>query len=183
MKSPFYGFSAKRITGQPVSMETFENQVLLVVNVASQCGLTPQYEALEKIQKTYVGRGFQVLGFPANEFLAQEPGTNAEIEQFCTTKFHVSFPMFEKIVAKGPGQHPLYAWLTKEHPQAIKTPGSDFEGKLREHGLVRENPSDILWNFEKFLIGRNGKIVARFTPDTAPDSELVTKAIDAELAK
>jgi glutathione peroxidase len=121
------------------------------------------------------------LGFPANEFGGQEPGTNAEIQEFCEMKFGVKFPMFEKIVVKGAGRHPLYSMLTTAKPEAVKPTGSAFEEKLVGYGHKRENKSDILWNFEKFLIGRDGQVLARFAPDMTPDDPVVTKAIEAAL--
>jgi glutathione peroxidase len=181
MKSTIYDMNVRQIDGKESSLSAFKGKVLLIVNVASKCGLTPQYEGLEKIYKKYHSQGFEILGFPANEFLAQEPGTNAEIQQFCQLNYGVTFPMFQKIVAKGPGQHPLYSYLTQQKPVAQKEPGSDFEGDLRKHGLTRENPSDILWNFEKFLIGKNGEILGRFSPEVTPESALLTQAIESAL--
>ena len=123
-----------------------------------------------------------VLGFPANEFGAQEPGTNAEIQQFCQMTFGVKFPMFQKIVVKGEGQHPLYKALTEAQPQARKNPDSKLEGKLREHGLLAGKPSDIMWNFEKFLIGRDGQVIARFAPDVSPEDPALLHVIDEALS-
>lgn len=179
--SSFYDQSVKKINGQQVSLGDFKGKVLLVVNVASKCGLTPQYEALEKIHEKYQSKGFSVLGFPANEFAGQEPGSNAEIADFCSTKFNVQFPMFEKIVVTGPGTHPLYKILTQEKPSATKT-DDNFEKQLQEYGHVRQNPSDVLWNFEKFLISKDGKIIDRFSPEIAPDNKLITEAIEKALA-
>jgi len=136
----------------------------MMVNVASQCGLTPQYKQLEELHEKYAGKGLAVLGFPANEFGSQEPGTDAEIATFCKSKYDVKFDMFSKVVVKGDGQCPLYKFLTS------KETDPKFAG-------------DITWNFEKFLIGRNGEVVARFAPKVKPDSEEVLKAIEAELAK
>jgi glutathione peroxidase len=181
MKPAFYETTVRQINGKETSLSSYKGKVLLVVNVASKCGLTPQYEGLESLYKKYHAQGFEILGFPANEFLAQEPGTNAEIQQFCQLNYGVTFPMFEKIIVKGTGQHPLYAFLTQTKPVAQKEPGTDFEADLRSHGLTRENPSDILWNFEKFLIGKNGEIVGRFSPDVKPESVLLTQAIESAL--
>ena len=153
-----YDFTAKTITGQDKKLADYKGQVLLVVNVASECGLTPQYEALEALNKKYRERGLRVLGFPANEFGAQEPGTNDEIKQFCETKFGVSFDMFGKVVVKGAGIDPLFDWLTKETGGEIK------------------------WNFNKFLIGKDGTILGRFEPKVEPASTEVTSAIEKALA-
>jgi len=177
MKHTVYEFSAQRITGEKVSLGNFEGKVLLIVNVASECGLTPQYEGLEKIYEEFKDQGFEILGFPANEFGAQEPGTNEEIQEFCQTRFGVKFPMFEKIVVKGKGQHPLYHFLTEQRPSAQMNPGSSFEEKLAKHGIKKETAKDITWNFEKFLIDRKGEVVERFAPDVKPEDPLVTTAI------
>jgi glutathione peroxidase len=181
MSKNVYDFNVKRIDGKATTLGDYRGKVLLVVNVASQCGLTPQYAALEKLQEQYHEKGFEVLGFPANEFGAQEPGTNAEIQEFCTTKFGVKFPMFEKIVVKGQGQHPLYQYLTDAQPEAISPKGAEFETKLKGYGITREVKKDVLWNFEKFLVNRQGQVVARFSPDVTPDDAVVTKAIAAAL--
>lgn len=150
----------KTIDGQATSLKQYEGDVLLVVNVASQCGLTPQYEGLQEVFKKYQDKGLKVLGFPCNDFGAQEPGSNAEIKVFCTTKYDVSFPMYDKVHVKGEDQHPLYAALT---------------------GKSSPFPGDIEWNFGKFLIDRKGKIVQRFSPRTEPKSTEVINAIEAAL--
>ena len=160
---PVLNFTMKRLNGKEASLSQYEGKVLLLVNVASQCGLTPQYDGLQSLHKKYAGQGLAVLGFPANEFGAQEPGTNEEIAQFCKANYGVDFDMFAKVVVKGQGQCPLYQHLTS------KQSNPKFGGP-------------ISWNFEKFLIGRNGEIVARFAPDVEPESEEVVKAIEAALA-
>jgi glutathione peroxidase len=149
-----YDFSMNTIEGTPKPLSEYKGKVLLVVNTASKCGFTPQYEALESIYKKYNSQGFLVLGFPANNFMSQEPGTNAEIQQFCTRKYKVDFPMFSKIDVKGDNQTALYKYLTAEKGGEIK------------------------WNFTKFLIGRDGTILARFEPAVKPDSPEVTAAIE-----
>lgn len=169
------------ITGDASTLADYEGSVLLVVNVASKCGLTPQYEALEQLYRTYHGQGFEVLGFPANDFLGQEPGTDAEIAEFCQTTFTVSFPMFSKISVVGDGQHPLYGALTAAAPTALGDPEAHRE-RLRGFGLQVNSDPEILWNFEKFLIGRNGEVVARFAPNLAPDDPILVDAITAALA-
>ncbi len=181
MTKNVYGFSAKQINGSAVKLADYEGKVLLVVNVASKCGLTPQYDALEKIHERYHDQGFEVLGFPANEFGAQEPGTNAEIQEFCRANFGVKFPMFEKVVVKGEGQHPLFNFLTTTLPTATSPQGSAFEEKLKGYGITRTTRTDILWNFEKFLINRKGEVVGRFNPDVTPEDTTITNAIEDAL--
>jgi glutathione peroxidase len=153
-----------------------------VVNVASKCGLTPQYEGLEKLYKQYSDKGLVVLGFPANEFLAQEPGSNEEIQQFCTMNYGVNFPMFEKIVVKGNGQHPLYQYLTDVKPVATMKPDGNLISRLKEKGLIDGKDNDIKWNFEKFLVSKNGDVVERFSPDLDPVDHIIVKAVERELA-
>jgi glutathione peroxidase len=183
MAADIYSIPVKRIDGAPAALADYKGKVALVVNVASKCGLTPQYDGLEKLYETYRDKGFTVLGFPANEFAGQEPGTNAEIQEFCRSTYSVQFPMFEKIVVKGAGQHPLYQHLTAAKPSAKEKPGGTLKARLAERGRVQEKPNDVLWNFEKFLVGRDGKVVERFAPDVTPDDPMITSAIQAELAK
>lgn len=173
----------KTADGQTTSLKNFEGKVLLLVNVASKCGLTPQYEGLEKIYEKYQDQGFSVLAFPANEFGAQEPGSNAEIQEFCRMSFGVKFPVLEKIVVKGEGQHPLYKTLTSENPVAIKKTGGTLEKYLGDHGLLSDKSEDIMWNFEKFLVNKKGDVVARFAPDMEPGSKEVIQAIESEISK
>ncbi len=182
MASPLETIPVRTVDGQPTSLADYSGKVRLVVNVASKCGLTPQYEGLEALYRKYHDRGLEVLAFPANEFGGQEPGTEQEIREFCSTKYDVTFPLFAKIVVKGPGQHPLYAALTRAEPVAASLPGSDFRGKLVKHGIDVGTPVDITWNFEKFLLNRNGDVVARFAPDVKPDAELLVAAVERELA-
>jgi glutathione peroxidase len=181
MTTPIEQIPVKAIDGKASSLGEYAGKVRLVVNVASKCGLTPQYEGLEALYRKYQGKGFEILGFPANEFLAQEPGTNEEIQDFCSTKYDVTFPLFSKIVVKGEGQHPLYAALTAARPEAQKLPGTDFRGKLVGYGMDPGSPDQILWNFEKFLVNRNGEVVGRFAPDVTPESALLTEAIEGQL--
>ncbi len=152
----------KDIDGKDTSLKAFAGKVVLAVNVASHCGNTPQYAGLEALYAKYKEQGLVVMGFPCNDFGAQEPGTNTEVKEFCTSKYRVTFPMMDKLHVKGAEQHPLY--------KELSGPGSAF-------------PGDVKWNFGKFLIGRDGKVVARFEPKTQPDSADVTKAIDEALAK
>ena len=170
----------KRIDGTPTTLGDWSGQVRLVVNVASKCGLTPQYESLEKFHEEYGPKGVTVMGFPANNFGAQEPGTNSEIVEFCTTNYGVKFPMFEKLSVKGADQHPLYAALIEAQPTAsYKT--ADFRERLAGYGIKPETETEVLWNFEKFLVGRDGKVIGRFAPDVTVDDELLKNAIDSAL--
>jgi glutathione peroxidase len=170
------------ISGASASLADHAGKVRLVVNVASKCGLTPQYEGLEKLHEAYADKGFAVLGFPANDFGAQEPGSNDEIAEFCRTNFSVSFPMFAKIAVTGEDKHPLYAALTAAVPGKIGDADS-FRERLRGFGMTPTADPEVLWNFEKFLVGRNGEVVARFAPTLAPDDAAIVSAIEAELAK
>ncbi|HYQ26895.1 MAG TPA: glutathione peroxidase [Polyangiaceae bacterium] len=173
----------RRIDGSPATLKEFAGNVLLLVNVASKCGLTPQYEGLEALYKKYRAQGLVVLGFPANDFGAQEPGSNQEIVEFCQTRFSVDFPLFEKIAVKGDAQHPLYRELIAQQPQARPKSGGSLGAKLAEHGLSPKQPSDVMWNFEKFLIDRHGQVVDRFAPDITPEEPDLLHAIEAELGK
>lgn len=157
----FSDFSMPNIDGKPTSFKAYKGKVVMVVNVASKCGLTPQYEGLEALYQKYKDMGFIVLGFPANDFNGQEPGTNAEIKQFCTGNYKVTFPMFSKITVVGKEKSPLYSWLIEQSGRA----------------------DEIEWNFAKFLIHRDGKTVERFTPKTKPDDKAIVAAIDKALAQ
>lgn len=169
------------LSGAPTSLADYSGKVLLIVNVASKCGLTPQYTALEALYQQYKDRGFVVLGFPANDFAGQEPGTNEEIATFCSTEYPVTFPMFSKIEVTGPSQHPMYRELTTAIPEHV-THGPWREGLAKfatEHGFPQPNPlPGLLWNFEKFLIGKDGEAVARFAPDMPPDDPRIAAAIE-----
>ena len=156
-----YDFTLKDIDGKPVKLDAYKGKVLLVVNTASFCGYTPQYKDLMEIYKKYHEQGFEILAFPANDFKQQEPGTNDEIKEFCTTKYDVKFPLFSKISVIGDEQHPLFKYLTAR-------PNPDFTG-------------DIQWNFEKFLIGRDGNLLHRFRSKTSPASPELTGAVEAAL--
>ena len=173
------------IAGAPSSLADYSGQVLLVVNVASKCGLTPQYTALEALYQKFKPQGFTVLGFPANDYAGQEPGTNEEIATFCSTEYPVTFPLFSKIAVTGPAKHPLYAALIAAKPEHVVY-GTWREGLTdyaAKHGFPPPNPlPELLWNFEKFLIGRDGTVLARFAPDTPPDAPSITDAIEAALA-
>jgi len=152
----------KTLGGQDSSLASLAGKALLVVNVASKCGLTPQYSGLERLQERFGGQGFSVVGFPCNQFAGQEPGSAEEIQTFCSTTYGVTFPLFEKIDVNGEDRHPLYAELTKT---------ADAEG----------DSGDVQWNFEKFLVGTDGEVLARFRPRTEPEDDAVVKAIEAAL--
>jgi glutathione peroxidase len=175
MPSPLYEIPVRRIDGTDTTLGAFRGEVLLVANVASKCGLTPQYDGLEKLYETYHGRGFEVLGFPCNQFMGQEPGTEKEIAEFCRLTYGVNFPMFAKIDVNGERRHPLYRELIAEAPSRIQN--SVSIGKGRD----RNTSPDIRWNFEKFLVGRDGQVVARFDPDVVPEDPAVIGAIEKAL--
>lgn len=156
--STVHDFTLETIDGAPRSLADFKGKVLLLVNTASECGYTPQYEGLQKLQATYDARDFTVIGFPSNDFGGQEPGSNQEIKAFCSTKFGVTFPLFAKITVKGANKHPLYAMLVKTPPEG-----------------------EVSWNFNKFLVGKDGKVIARFDSKVAPESALLTTAIEKAL--
>jgi glutathione peroxidase len=179
--SNVYNIPVKRITGEPASLGDFKGSVLLVVNVASKCGLTPQYEGLEKLYETKHAQGLEVLGFPANNFKGQEPGTEAEIQSFCTLTYGVKFPMFSKISVKGADRHPLYDALTSAQPAAIGE--GPFRERLKGYGIDGGALDEVLWNFEKFLVDRHGTVVARFSPDVTANDPRLLAAVDAELSK
>jgi glutathione peroxidase len=159
--SKIYTFTMKDIDGKELSLAHYKGKVLLVVNVASQCGNTPQYKPLEETYQKYHAKGFEILGFPANEFGHQEPGSDKEIKDFCDLNYHVTFPMFSKIVVKGDGINPLYQYLTTE---------TDFKG-------------EIGWNFAKFLVDRQGHVIARYSPKTQPEDKQVIADIEKALAE
>ncbi|WP_349616065.1 glutathione peroxidase [Azotobacter salinestris] len=158
--SAFHDLALRGLDGQDLPLAQFRDKVVLVVNVASKCGLTPQYAGLEKLYLKYRDRGFSVLGLPCNQFAAQEPGDEAQIRDFCTLNYGVTFPLAAKLEVNGPDRHPLYRLLAGE--------GAEF-------------PGDITWNFEKFLVGRDGRVLARFSPRTAPDDPALLQAIEKAL--
>ena len=157
-----YDFEVEDIIGNEVSLSRYKGKVLLIVNVASKCGLTNQYADLQELYDTYGEDGLVVLGFPANNFLNQEPGSNAEIDRFCTSKFGVTFPMFSKLSVKGANQHPLYQYLTKKE----------------ENGRLN---APVVWNFQKFLISRNGRVIRSFAPTQRVNSKTIQRAIQRQL--
>ena len=171
-----------RIDGASDSLAEHKGNVLLVVNVASKCGLTPQYEGLEKLYNEYKDKGFEVLGFPANDFGAQEPGTHEEIMEFCSVNYGVSFPLFAKADVTGGGKQPLYAELTKAQPEKVG-PTEEFRERLKGYGMTPTEDPEVLWNFEKFLIAKDGSVAGRFAPGIEPSAPELVGAIEAELAK
>lgn len=179
MTSPIYEVPVTRIDGAPASLGDYAGKVLLIVNVASKCGLTPQYEGLEALYRTYRDRGLVVLGFPANDFAGQEPGAEAEIDAFCRSTYGVEFPMFAKIAVTGSDAHPLYKALIAARPEAEFKPDSALLKRLPKGAA---EPGSIHWNFEKFLVGRDGSVVGRFAPDTKPQDKTVVRAIETALA-
>jgi glutathione peroxidase len=185
--STLYDVPLTTLSGSPASLADYAGKVLLIVNVASRCGLTPQYIELERLYQRFKDQGLVVLGFPANDFAGQEPGSNEEIATFCSADYPVTFPMFSKIAVNGPEQHPVYTMLTSEMPWH-ESEGEDFRFNLDNYlsgeGLPPTLPLPaILWNFEKFLIARDGGVAARFSPDIQPDSPKIVAAIERELAK
>ena len=181
MNQTLYDIPLNNLAGQATSLRDFTGQVLLIVNVASECGLTPQYAGLEKLFETYRSRGLQVLGFPCNDFAGQEPGSASEIRDFCDTNFHVSFPLFAKVRINSEPRHPLYATLIAAQPQAMASGDPLLRDTLSKHQLLPKGDTDVMWNFEKFLIDRHGIVVARFAPDLAPDDARLISAIEDAL--
>jgi glutathione peroxidase len=181
MTPNIHDIPVKAIDGAAQTLGRFKGKVLLVVNVASKCGLTPQYEGLQKLHAQKHAQGLEVVGFPANDFLGQEPGTEAEIKQFCDLNYQVTFPLFSKISVVGPQQHPLYHALTRALPEA--TGEGPMRARLQGYGIQANPPPEVQWNFEKFVIGRDGRVAARFAPDVTADDPRLVQVLDAELAK
>lgn len=180
MTSKIESIPVAQIDGTPTTLAEWTGKLRLIVNVASKCGLTPQYEGLEKLYETYRDKGLTILGFPANNFGGQEPGTNEEVAAFCATTYGVTFPMFQKISVKGEDQHPLYAALTAAQPRASAKDDS-FKKDLADYGIKPDSENEVLWNFEKFLMARDGRVIGRFAPDVTPEDRLLVDAIKAAL--
>ncbi|HTV09571.1 MAG TPA: glutathione peroxidase [Candidatus Aquilonibacter sp.] len=180
-----YDIPLTTLSGQPSSLASYRGKVLLLVNVASKCGFTPQYTGLESLYQRFKDRGLVVAGFPANDFAGQEPGTNADIAAFCSLDYPVSFPLFSKITVTGPDKHPLYRQLIAERPDRLPNGDAlynDLAGFLKSQNLPAPNdPPELLWNFEKFLVSRDGKVVGRFGSDIAPDDPRLVSAIEDAL--
>ena len=181
MSQSVYDIPVKTIAGQDITLNQYAGKVLLLVNVASKCGLTPQYEGLQKLYQEKKDQGLEILGFPANNFLAQEPGSDAEIQEFCSLNYQVDFPLFSKISVAGEDKHPLYQTLTQAIPERIGE-GPWWED-LVDYGLTPNPKPEVLWNFEKFLINKKGEVIARFAPDIKADDPRIVEAINAELGK
>ncbi|WP_079437189.1 glutathione peroxidase [Zoogloea sp. LCSB751] len=175
-----YDIPVQRIDGTPATLGDYRGRVLLIVNVASACGLTPQYAGLEALQQKYRSQGLVVLGFPCNDFGAQEPGSEAEIQSFCEGRFQVSFPLFAKLGINSE-RHPLYDALIAAMPVATSSVDGRLRDVLVEHGLLPARESDVMWNFEKFLVNQDGSVVGRFAPDIAPDHPALVAAIESLL--
>jgi glutathione peroxidase len=183
MTASIYSIPVEKITGESATLGDFKGRVLLIVNVASKCGLTPQYEGLESLYNRFRGQGLVITGFPANDFKSQEPGTNEEIQSFCKLNYGVTFPLFSKITVIGAEKHPLYTALIAAQPHAGSSAETPFREKLKGYGIDTLPEPEILWNFEKFLVGRSGQVVMRFSPDTQPDAPELIAAIEEQLAK
>jgi glutathione peroxidase len=171
------------IDGEAATLAAHAGKVLLVVNVASKCGLTPQYEGLEALYESTRERGFEVVGFPANDFGGQEPGTDGEIAEFCSTSYSVTFPMYSKIIVTGADKHPLYDALTTAVPAGEGGDYEAFRENLRSFDMSPTDAPEVLWNFEKFLIARDGTVARRFAPTVTPDDAALVEAIEVELGR
>lgn len=182
MTESIQSIPVKTIDGGDASLGDYAGKVLLVVNVASKCGLTPQYQGLEDLYRDKRDSGLVVLGFPANNFLGQEPGTDSEIASFCKLTYDVSFPMFSKISVAGEDRHPLYAALVAAQPEAYSPNGDAMRERLAGKDIPIWPKPEVLWNFEKFLIGKDGSIVGRFAPDTPANDPALIAAIDQALS-
>lgn len=177
----FHDLPLRRIDGTPAKLSDYDGKVCLIVNVASKCGLTPQYADMEGFYRANKDKGFEILAFPANDFLGQEPGTDEEIANFCSTSYDVTFPVFSKLSVTGPDKHPLYAALTAAKPEAVSA--GPMRERLEKFGISVSPPGEILWNFEKFLMARDGQIVERYAPDVGVDDPRLAADIAAELNK
>jgi glutathione peroxidase len=180
MTNEIFDIPVKTIDGEDTTLANYKGKTLLIVNVASKCGLTPQYEGLQKMYEEYRDHGFEILGFPCNDFKGQEPGSEEEIKDFCSTNYNVSFPMFSKVGILE-NRHPLYASLISAQPGANVNNGGGMEERLRNFGHTRTDPTDVLWNFEKFLVSKSGAVLSRFAPDVTPDDERLRSAVEADL--
>jgi glutathione peroxidase len=180
--TPILDIPIDRIDGTPTSLAEHQGKVLLIVNVASKCGFTPQYAGLETLYEAHQDKGLVICGFPANDFAAQEPGSNDQIRAFCETSFGVKFPLYAKIVVTGEERHPLYSALVSSTPETTGDT-AELRKHLIEFGVTPTSPPEVLWNFEKFLVGRDGKVVKRFAPNIAPEDALLREAIEDEISR
>lgn len=181
MTASLYDIPLQRLNGDAATLGAYQGDVLLIVNVASKCGLTPQYTGLESLYERYRERGLQVLGFPCNDFAAQEPGTETEIQAFCEANYGVRFPMFGKLNINSAPRHPLYAELIAAQQKARPSDNDKLQQTLAKHGLLPNSDGDVMWNFEKFLVARDGRVLARFAPDVTPDDPALIAAIESAL--
>ena len=179
--SKLYQIPVTTIDGTPTTLATYQGKVLLLVNVASKCGLTPQYEGLQRLYEQRRDQGLEILGFPSNDFREQEPGTEAQIAEFCSLIYNVQFPLFAKLSVSGEHQHPLYHELTQQVP--VPTGEGPMREKLSGYGIEVNPPPAVQWNFEKFLVGRNGQVIGRFAPDVGADDPRMLSDIEAALAQ
>jgi glutathione peroxidase len=179
MSQNIYNIAVQNAQSESINLERFQNKVLLIVNVASKCGLTPQYEGLQKLYEQYKTQGLEIVGFPANNFKQQEPNTDAEIQQFCQVNYGVTFSVLAKISVVGEDQHPIYHYLTRQQPERI---GEGFAERLKGFGIDVNEPPEVLWNFEKFLVSRKGDVIARFAPNITADDPQLIQAIETALA-
>lgn len=182
MSTALYDIPLQRLDGRATTLGEHRGRVLLIVNVASACGLTPQYAGLQALYASHRGRGLEVLGFPCNDFAAQEPGSEAEIQSFCDSQYGVQFPLYAKLKINSAPRHPLYAALIEAQPLAQPSGSDQLLKTLGQHGLLPKHAGDVTWNFEKFLVGRDGTVRSRFAPDVAPDAPALLVAIETALA-
>jgi glutathione peroxidase len=181
MSQSLYDIPLRRLDGEAATLAEYRGRVLLIVNLASKCGLTPQYAALQRMHTSYAERGLSVLGFPCNDFAAQEPGAEADIRAFCDTHYSVTFPLFGKVNINSAPRHALYAQLIAAQPVSHSSASGELTQALAKHGLLPKQEGDVLWNFEKFLIGRDGEIRARFAPDVTPEDPALVAEIESAL--
>lgn len=180
MSSSIHDIAVTRLNGEATTLGSYRGQVLLIVNVASKCGLTPQYHGLQKLHERF--EGLQVLGFPCNDFAGQEPGSAADIQSFCDMNYRIGFPLFDKLKINSEPRHPLYAALIDAQPVARPSGSDKLMKMLGQHGLLPKRESDVTWNFEKFLVGKDGEVLARFAPDVEPDDRAMVAAVEAALS-
>jgi len=181
MSSNLYDIPLVQIDGKKTSLAVHRGKVLLIVNVASKCGLTPQYEGLQRLYAQKKPLGLEILGFPANNFAGQEPGTEAEIAEFCSLNYQVEFPLFEKVSVVGPDRHPLYTALVEAYPKAEGT--KPMREILAQHHIYPTSDTDVLWNFEKFVLNREGKVIARFSPGITAEDPRLTTVLESALSE
>ena len=182
MSNSIYDIALTKIDGSESTISDYQGKVMLIVNVASKCGLTPQYEGLEALYQAYQDKGLVVLGLPCNDFAGQEPGSNADIQAFCSTSYAVNFPLYSKVNINSSPRHPLYEWLINAQPTSKQLEGGQLMSRLAEKGLSPAVESDVSWNFEKFLVARDGSIKGRFAPDIKPDDASLINAIEEALS-